>query len=146
MDRGIMGFSRRNSSQRLKDNIPLKLMLAGASIFILIGLIQAIAPALLSGMLGIPVMIIFIFLSIALFASIMSSPRASTTAEKQKRALDGLDMYSMIDRLVDDLDEDELAHLRRRLEERDQGHDPKLKQSLQALLEERSEARQTQQQ
>jgi hypothetical protein len=145
MDRGVMGFSRRNG-QRLKDNTPLKLMFAGASIFILIGLIQAIAPALLSGMLGIPVMIIFIFLSIALFTSIMSSARASTIVEKQKRELAGGDMYSMIDRLVDDLDEDELDYLRRRLAAREQGRDHKLTQSLEALLDERSEARQTQQQ
>src|SRR5579871_1817663 len=38
-------------------------------------------------------------------------------AEKRKRGLEGLDMYSVIDRLVADLDEDEAVYLQRRLDE-----------------------------
>ena len=138
-----MSFLRK-SGQRLSENVPLKIVLAGVTILCLIGIIQAVAPALLSGLLGVPVMVIMVFLSIALFVSIMSSPRARTAAEKQKR--EGLDMYSMIDRLVEDLDEDELDHLRRRLEERAQGRDSKVTESLETLLDQRSEARQSQSQ
>jgi hypothetical protein len=38
---------------------------------------------------------------------------------KVKRGLDGLDMYTLIDRMVDDLDDDEAGYLRRRLDNRE---------------------------
>jgi hypothetical protein len=47
----------------------------------------------------------------------------SRDREKRKRKLDGLDMYSLIDRMVDDLDDDELAYLQRRLDEQHSAQD-----------------------
>jgi hypothetical protein len=142
-----MGFLRNNSDgQPPKGNRSLKLMLAGMSLIAFLAIITMLAPALMESMFAVPIMIITVLLAIALFVNILSSAETqkTVTVEKRKRALDGLDMYSMIDRLVDDLDPDELAHLRRRLEAREQGHDPELKQSLEALLDERSEAQQSQ--
>jgi len=39
----------------------------------------------------------------------------SPSLEKPKRRLEGLDIYSIIDRLVDELDGDELVYLQRKL-------------------------------
>lgn len=46
---------------------------------------------------------------------------AAAVPVKRKRGLDGEDMYSLIDRLVDDLDDDEAAYLRRRLDNHERG-------------------------
>jgi len=64
-----------------------------------------------------------------------------TQSEKAKRFAPGQDMYTMIDRMVDDLDEDELAYLRRRLEEQDQTSQGELAQSIDELLDKRAEVR-----
>jgi ABC-type multidrug transport system fused ATPase/permease subunit len=148
-NRGTMGFSRNNSEGRPpRNNRSLKLMAAGMTLIGFLVLIFSFAPTLAESLFIVPIMFITILLAVALFVSITTSSetKSVTTAEKRKRALDGLDMYSMIDRLVDDLDEDELDYLRRRLESREQGHDPKLAQSLEALLDQRSETRQSQKQ
>ncbi|MCC6616681.1 MAG: hypothetical protein IT320_24620 [Anaerolineae bacterium] len=65
-----------------------------------------------------------------------------TAPEKDKRGLGDLDMYSLINRLVDDLDDDELAYLERKLDERRQRLDGDLPQDIGLLLEQRQEARQ----
>jgi hypothetical protein len=59
------------------------------------------------------------------------------SADKAKRGLEGLDMYSLIDRLVDDLDGDELAYLKQRLDERESGGREDLEVSVKTLLEQR---------
>ena len=59
--------------------------------------------------------------------------------EKRKRRLEGLGMYSMIDRLVKELDGDEIVYLRRQLAEHEHGEDRELSHSLETLLDERSE-------
>jgi hypothetical protein len=140
-----MRFLRSNNSdgQPPKENRSLKLMVAGLTLIGFLGLISVFAPPSMASLFAVPMMIITVLLSIALFVNILFNPGAKDSAEKRKRELDGMDMYSMIDRLVDDLDEDELDYLQRRLEARKQGHDPKLTQSLEALLDERSEARQS---
>lgn len=61
--------------------------------------------------------------------------------EKAKRGLEGLDMYTVIDRLVADLDDDEAAYLQRRLDERDAKAKDKLTASLGDLLDQRAESR-----
>ncbi|MCB9454037.1 MAG: hypothetical protein H6672_21600 [Anaerolineaceae bacterium] len=50
--------------------------------------------------------------------------RQGATATKAKRGLDGLDMYSVMDRMVDDLDDDEAAYLRQRLDDHQLGLNP----------------------
>lgn len=93
-------------------------------------------PWLLIGFLA-PVVIIVTV--IFLFA------RRSDAADddaKAKRGLEGLDLYSVIDRLVDDLDDDEAAYLQRRLDERDAKNKNDLTVSLDDLLERRAQDRQ----
>jgi hypothetical protein len=57
---------------------------------------------------------------------------------KQKRGQDGQDIYTLIDRMVDDLDDDEKAYLRRRLEQKEDD----LPQRMTNLLDYREEERQ----
>ena len=66
---------------------------------------------------------------------------AATADEKPKRFAPGQDMYTMIDRMLDDLDEDELAYLRRRLEEQELVSEDDLVQSMGELLDKRAELR-----
>ncbi|MCB9456341.1 MAG: hypothetical protein H6671_10185 [Anaerolineaceae bacterium] len=59
-------------------------------------------------------------------------------ATKAKHGLDGADMYTLIDRMVDDLDDDEAAYLRRRLDDRERGlQRQETEQSLADLLDQR---------
>lgn len=66
---------------------------------------------------------------------------AAAADEKPKRFAPGQDMYTLIDRMVDDLDADELAYLRRRLDEQEQASEDNLAQSMAELLEKRAELR-----
>lgn len=142
-----MRFLQTGDSVRksLNQNRPLKLILTGFMIIIFIGLIQTFVPSLLSGLVAAPTLIVIVLVAVALIVSILFSPQTKDYSEKRKRRLEGLDMYSMIDRLVDELDGDELAYLRRRLEENEQGKDGELSHSLETLLDERSEEQQLRQ-
>jgi hypothetical protein len=111
-----------------------------------IGLIQTFVPSLLTGLVAVPTLMVIVLVAIALIVSILFGTPAQNAPEKRKRDLEGLDVYSMIDRLVSDLDEDELIYLRRRLGEHEQGTDGELRDSLETLLDARSEERQTRQQ
>ena len=143
-----MRFLQSGDSVRksLNENRPLKLILTGFLIIVFIGLIQTFVPSLLSGLVAVPTLMVIVLVAIALIVSILFGEQTKNPSEKRKRRLEGLDMYSMIDRLVDELDGDELAYLRRRLEEHQQGKDRELNHSLETLLDERSEERQTRQQ
>jgi len=68
--------------------------------------------------------------------------RQQSAPEKDKRGLGDLDMYSLINRLVDDLDDEELAYLERKLDQRRQRPDDDLPQNIGLLLEQRHETRQ----
>jgi hypothetical protein len=83
--------------------------------------------------------ILVLFVGVMVAASVFS--QASSQVAKRKRGLDGLDMYSLIDRLVDDLDEDEMAYLQRRLDERDSGSPDELPEAVEGLLNQRTEDR-----
>ncbi len=68
------------------------------------------------------------------------SPRnRQQSAEKPKR--EGMDMYELIDRMVDDLDDDEAAYLQRRLDDRESGLRGDLADSAEDLLSRRAEDR-----
>ena len=58
--------------------------------------------------------------------------------QKRKRGLDGLDMYSLIDRMVDDLDNDERAYLQQRLAQTENT----LPEQMVDLLDQRTQERQ----
>ena len=68
--------------------------------------------------------------------------RQQSAPEKDKRSLGDLDMYSLINRLVDDLDDEELAYLERKLDQRRQRLDDDLPQDIGLRLEQRHETRQ----
>jgi hypothetical protein len=140
-----MRLLQRGDSVRksLNENRPLKLALTGLMIIAFIALIQTFVPSLLSGLVAVPTLMVIILVAVALIVSILFGTPTKDSPEKRKRGLEGLDMYSMIDRLVDELDADELAYLRRRLEEGEQGTDRELSHSLETLLDERSDERQT---
>lgn len=80
----------------------------------------------------------FIIAAISLAILGMTSVQRAPDPVKQKRGLDGQDMYTLIDRMVDDLDDDEKAYLRRRLEQKDDD----LPQRMSNLLDYREEERQ----
>jgi hypothetical protein len=91
--------------------------------------------------LGVPapaVVVIIMSIAAVMIAVVTTQGRS---AEKAKRGLEGLDMYSLIDRLVDDLDDDELAYLQRRLDERESGGREDLEVSVKTLLDQRDEDR-----
>ena len=141
----IMRFLRNSDSggQSLGDSRTFKVMMAGLIPLLLIVLLTAFVPTLTQGILAVPTSMILLLLTIALMVNALSITRSKDVSEKRKRELENVDMYSMIDRLVDDLDEDEIEYLRRRLEGR--GDNRQLAKSLETLLDERSEARQSQQ-
>ena len=60
------------------------------------------------------------------------------SVQKRKRGLNGLDMYSLIDRMVDDLDKDERAYLQQRLAQTENT----LPEQMVDLLDQRTEERQ----
>jgi hypothetical protein len=68
--------------------------------------------------------------------------RRSDDEGKGKRDLEGRDLLSVIDRLVDDVDDDEAAYLRRRLDEREAKRKDDLTVSLDDLLDQRADDRQ----
>jgi hypothetical protein len=57
--------------------------------------------------------------------------------QNEKRKRGAQDMYSVIDRMVEDLDEDEIAYLRRRLEDRERQRDSALADDVVELLNQR---------
>ncbi len=66
---------------------------------------------------------------------------ARSTPDKGKRYLAETDMYSLINRLVDDLNDDELAYLERRIEARKHALDRDVVEGIDELLDQRDEAR-----
>ncbi|MCL4247776.1 MAG: hypothetical protein KJ065_06485 [Anaerolineae bacterium] len=119
-----------------------------ASLLITIGLVAAVyvafimlfggtsTPLLLPGLLAIGIVIAGGAMLINMVA------RQQTAPAKDKRSFSDLDMYSLINRLVDDLDEDELAYLERKLDERRRYTDNRLTEDIGLLLEHRDEERQ----
>lgn len=87
-------------------------------------------------------MVVVVFISfLVLTRSFVNRTQASAT-DKRKRGLDGQDMYTLIDRLVEDLDEDEAAYLRRRLDEQERGlQRQQTEESLTELLDQREQNR-----
>ena len=79
-----------------------------------------------------------IILIAVIFGIVVVWQQNQQKSEKSKRLPDGMDMYSMIDRMVEDLDEDEVAYLRRRIKAARSG---KTAEALGTLLDEREDAR-----
>ncbi len=122
-----------------------------AWVIIAIGLVVLVAfgvfYAIESGGLTAPMVIA---MAIAIIAAITTpliamnankQKRQQGTTAKAKRGLDGTDMYTLIDRMVDDLDDDEATYLRRRLDDHERGlQRDSTKNALADLLNERDDA------
>jgi len=101
--------------------------------------------AIRAGGTAFPIIAVAVGIILVLFVGVMVAvsvfSQASSQVAKRKRGLDGLDMYSLIDRLVDDLDDDEMAYLLRRLDERDSRLPDELPEAVASLLNQRTEDR-----
>ncbi|GIL13857.1 MAG: hypothetical protein BroJett038_25770 [Chloroflexota bacterium] len=81
-----------------------------------------------------------IIMGIAGLLAVFAVQRSTLESEKHKR--EGVDMYTLIDRLVDELDEDEAAYLRRRLDDRERGlEETPLEDALKQTLDRREDDR-----
>jgi hypothetical protein len=103
------------------------------AVVIVFGLTLRTGPALWPIMAVSLGVLLVLGLGIMLGAARRPGARAQSQAEKRKRGLDGLDRYALIDGLVEGLDDDELAYLRRRIEDREAGERP-LPEAMEALL------------
>jgi hypothetical protein len=112
------------------------------AISVILAVLFAMLPSLglFGGIWAIPGLTIMITLTVFVIMRIAKSSQQDKALQKRKRGLEGQDMYSLIDRLVDDLDEDELDYLRRRLEDREPV-EPGVADSLGELLDQREDAR-----
>ncbi len=134
----ISDDSDPSSSPRLRA---LKLLAMGVACMFAIGIVMMVSPVagnvrVIGLITAVPV------LMIAVSVVWLLRSRLSPTTAKGKRGLDGLDMYTMIDRMVDDLDDDEAAYLQRRLDQREGKAKHDLTASLEELLDQRAEDRQ----
>lgn len=83
---------------------------------------------------------IILIVMIALVMVLVTAGRQAGIA-KEKRRPQGADMYTLIDRMVDDLDDDEAAYLRRRLDAREADMQNDLPADMQDLLDQREQDR-----
>jgi hypothetical protein len=113
-----------------------KLIVILAIVAVVFGLLPIIQPGIFVGTAAVPIVAVMSFLSAFLIAGIARSAQTEAAIGKRKRGLEGQDMYSLIDRVVDDLDEDELDYLHRRLEARE-NTEPDVTDSLSELLDQR---------
>jgi hypothetical protein len=78
---------------------------------------------------------------LAIGGSVLTLVVTRMSKPKTKRGLEGLDLYSVIDSLVDDVDDDEAAYLQKRLDEREAKHKDDLTVSIDDVLEQRAQTR-----
>ncbi|MBL8162888.1 MAG: hypothetical protein JNJ61_12945 [Anaerolineae bacterium] len=117
---------------------PVGPVIAGAVVAIVLGLalmLRSPAAAILS------VIIIVTLIGVGAIIYTVTAAQARGNQDKPKRSQPGMDMYSMIDRMMDELDPDELDYLRRRLDDRSGAADNDLVESVNDLLDEREEQR-----
>ena len=88
-----------------------------------------------------PRMVAVLVLAVVFVSVVFGLSRLSQRTDEAKPKRDGPDMYTLIDDLVDDLDDDEADYLRRRLDDRDRGTRADLLAAADDLLEQRAERR-----
>ena len=105
--------------------------LAGIVVMLLLGLLLFARSAGSAGMLIVMIVIGLVVLAVvATLGSLLYQMRGGDTLTKAKRK--NVDMFALIDRLVDDLDADEAAYLRQRLDAIERRETA---ESLEALLD-----------
>lgn len=127
-----------SGSSRLRA---FKLLTMGVAMLFAVGVAVLVSPALATeSLLGLIVAVPVLLIGVSVLLLVLG--RLQPNAPKSKRGVEGLDMYSMIDRMVEELDDDEAAYLQRRLDERDAKPKRDLTASLSDLLDQRAEDRQ----
>lgn len=113
----------RNRAFRRQTAKFIGILISGILSLVLLLVVLAFRPAapLPWIMIGIGVLVAVVIPIAAVVALRNAREEAAAAPVKRKRGIDGEDMYSLIDRLVDDLDDDEAAYLRRRLDDHERG-------------------------
>ena len=145
MNSGFRHFQDDDSEEYASERTRRRKMIAvAAAIAVCLSVLISSEPNLLRSSSQIPIVLVISFLSSAIMGTLVGR-RRPRSVEKRKRGLEDGDMYTLIDRMVDDLDEDEFDYLRRRLEDREHGTKARLAESLDDLLTQRSEHHDTNQ-
>lgn len=112
---------------------PIKIVVVlGVAFSLLIGLLLVVLRS--TSMMTVPVMIAVVSAIMIVLVALLVL--RSPTGEKVKREIAAGDMYSLIDRMLPELDANERQYLRRRLEEIDAGTSKETPEELGALLDE----------
>ncbi len=125
----IPQFQSPNSRRAVNLLAALMLLALVAGIFLMAARGGAGASALILGGVSLS----------ALILGMIAYAFATGNAGKSKPKREGEDMYTLIDRLVDDLDDDERAYLQKRLDENHTVKNDDLAESVERLLERRSQ-------
>jgi hypothetical protein len=133
VEKMIPHFQSESLNRRRAVNLLAALMLLAlvAGIFLMAARGGVTASALILGGVSLS----------ALILGMIAYAFATGNAEKSKPKREGEDMYTLIDRLVDDLDDDERAYLQKRLAERHDVKKDNLAQSVENLLDRRPQSR-----
>lgn len=127
-----------NNPRQPPRPVGFKLLMIGVAVMFAFVIALLFAPEVDAALI---VTIIPAVALVMIAAGVLALMNARSQPQKAKRGLAGLDMYSVIDRLVADLDDDEAAYLRRRLDERDEKAKDELTLSLDEVLEQRAQER-----
>jgi uncharacterized membrane protein len=111
-------------------------MVVGISVSLFIALMLVVVMR--SATSGVPLILFMVMLIAAIVLAPVVVLSQRKTPEKRKR---NRDAYALIDRLVEELDDDEIAYLRRRLEARESALPDDVAVPMEELLERRSEDR-----
>jgi hypothetical protein len=82
---------------------------------------------------------LLVFLGAALAYAFATREKGTSPAQEKRKRVPYADVYGLIDRLVDELDTDEVAYLRRRLDEHADTAPSDAVQTLEMLLDERQQ-------
>ncbi|MBI5670737.1 MAG: hypothetical protein HZC41_22315 [Chloroflexi bacterium] len=130
----------RDTDSRPRNRKQVMLVVAAACLALVIGALLVSADAVQFQRTVLPILVSGFFMALTLGSLIFIAIKQSGGAqEKPKR--EGVDMYTLIDRLVDDLDDDEADYLRRRLDARDRHPKRDLTDDALDLLDRRAEGR-----
>ncbi len=136
-------FNEGSRVRPLRRERRIKILGSASVLLLVIGLFFALQPHMAMNpwasymMVGVVLLAIF-----ANAAIILRNSQLPLEFEKRKRGFGGQDMYVLIDRMVENLDADELDYLRSRLEQVKHEAKQEAAESLDELLLEREEARQ----
>jgi hypothetical protein len=119
-------------------------IIIGGMVAMVLGLLLVLAPRMMMSTSVWGVIGVFVVIMILIIAGlVVTTSQRQADRAKRKRGPNGQDMYTLIDRMMDNLDDDELDYLRDRLTQREHGPKHELAESLGDLLDQREEYRET---